>query len=87
MKNHGIQPSELMKNREALTKLAHSGDVKQLMRMLQKESNMQDAAKAAAAGNPAELMGMLQKLMNTQEGTKLIENISQRAKESGLTEK
>ena len=47
---------------------------------------MQAAAQAAAAGNPAQLVGMLQRLMNTPEGTKLIENISQKARESGLSE-
>ena len=87
MKESGMKPVELVKNREAISKLAQSGDAQQLMMLLQKEKNMQEAAQAAAAGKPAELMGMLQRLMNTKEGNKLIESISQKARESGLTEK
>ena len=86
MKDSGSNPSELIKQREAISKLAHSGDAQQLMKLLQKEKNMQGAAQAAAAGNPAELLKMLQKLMSTQEGTRLIDSISQKARDSGLTE-
>ena len=87
MKESRMNPVELAKNREAISRLAQSGDARQLLLLLQKEKNMEDAAQAAAAGKPDELMGMLQRLMNTKEGSKLIESISQKARESGLTEK
>ena len=85
MRGAGIDSTGESRNREAISRLARSGDAQKLMSLLRKEENMQGAAQAAAAGNPAELMGMLQKLMSTQEGTELIEKISQRARESGLT--
>ena len=86
MRGAGIDPSGLGNKQEAIARLARSGDAQQLMKLLKKESNMQGAAQAAAAGNPGELLGMLRRLMSTPEGTKLIETISQKAKESGLTE-
>ena len=86
MRGSGIDSSGRGNKQEAIAKLARSGDAQQLMKLLKKENNMQGAAQAAAAGNPGELLGMLQRLMSTPEGTKLIENISQKAKESGLTE-
>ena len=86
MRGSGIDSSGRGNRQEAIARLARSGDAQQLMKLLKKENNMQGAAQAAAAGNPGELLGMLKRLMSTPEGTKLIENISQRAKESGLTE-
>lgn len=86
MRGSGIDSSGRGNRQEAIARLARSGDAQQLMKLLKKENNMQGAAQAAAAGNPGELLGMLQRLMSTPEGTKLIENISQRARESGLTE-
>ena len=82
----GIDPSGRGNKQEAIAKLARSGDAQQLMKLLRKENNMQGAAQAAAAGNPSELLSMLRRLMSTPEGTKLIENISQKARENGLTE-
>lgn len=87
MRESDLDSVEQIKKREAISKLAQSGDAKQLMKLLQKEKNMRGAAQAAAAGKPAELIGMLQRLMSTQEGTQLIENISQKARESGLADK
>ena len=86
MRGAGIDSSVPGQKQEAIARLARSGDAQQLMQLLSRESNMQGAAKKAAAGNPGELLGMLQRLMSTQEGTKLIESISQKARESGLTE-
>ncbi len=86
MRESGVDPVNRIRNREAISKLARSGDAQQLMKLLQKEKNMQGAAQAAAAGNPGELIGMIQRLMSTQEGTRLIEKISQKAREDGLTE-
>ncbi len=86
MKEQGSNPMDLMKNREAISKLAQSGEAQNLMRLLQQGGGLQDAAQAAAAGDPAALMQKLQQLMNTQEGAQLVERISQQAKQQGLTE-
>lgn len=86
MRESGSNPSAHGNKQEAIARLARSGDAQQLMKLLNKESSVQGAAQAAAAGNPGELLGMLRRLMSTPEGTKLIETISQKARESGLTE-
>ena len=82
----GIGASELVKNREAISKLAQSSDAQRLMQLLKQGGGVQDAAQAAAAGNPSELMKRMQQLMSTQEGAQLVERISQQAKESGLAD-
>ncbi len=82
----GIGASELVKNREAISKLAQSSDVQRLMQLLKQGGGVQDAAQAAAAGNPGELVKMMQQLMNTQEGAQLVDRISRQAKESGLAD-
>lgn len=82
----GIGASELVKNREAISKLAQSSDAQRLMQLLKQGGGVQDAAQAAAAGNPGELMKMMQQLMSTQEGAQLVDRISRQAKESGLAD-
>lgn len=82
----GIGAAELVKNREAISKLAHSSDAQRLMQLLRQGGGVQDAAQAAAAGDPSELMKMMQQLMSTQEGAQLVDRISKQAKESGLAE-
>lgn len=82
----GIGASELVKNREAISKLAQSSDAQRLMQLLKQGGGVQDAAQAAAAGNPGELVKMMQQLMNTQEGAQLVDRISRQAKESGLAD-
>lgn len=86
MKEQGSNPMDLMKNREAIAKLAQSSDAQNLMRLLQQSGGVQDAAQAAAAGDPGALMKKVQQLMSTQEGAQLVERISQQAKKHGLTE-
>ena len=82
----GIGASELVKNREAISKLAQSSDAQRLMQLLKQGGGVQDAAQAAAAGDPSELMKRMQQLMNTQEGAQLVDRISRQAKESGLAD-
>ena len=86
MKEQGSNPLDLVKNREAISKLAQSSDAQNLMRLLQQGGGVQDAAQAAAAGDPSALMKKVQQLMNTQEGAQLVERISQQARKHGLTE-
>jgi len=83
----GNAPFEFGKgaDRETMKRLAQSGEVKQLVSMLQKQGSVQEAAKAAAAGNTGQLMDMMTQLMNTREGAQLIERIQSQAKRSGLS--
>lgn len=85
-KNNQGLGAEMMKNRDAISKLAQSNDAQRLMELLRQEGGVQDAAQAAAEGNPSELIKRVQKLMNSKEGAQLVERISQQAKKSGLAE-
>lgn len=84
-RDKGISGMELVKNREAISKLAQSSDAQQLMQLLQRGGGVQEAAQAAADGDPSELIRRMQQLMSTKEGAQLVERISRQAKESGLT--
>lgn len=82
----GLSSAELVKNRDAISKLAQSNDAQRLMELLRQGGGVQNAAQAAAEGNPGELLKRMQQLMSTQEGAQLVERISRQAKESGLAE-
>lgn len=88
--NHGKKekggPADLIRNRDAISQLAKSGDAQRLMELLKQGGGVQGAAEAAAKGDTSQLMGMMQRLMSTPEGNALVERISQQAKESGLAE-
>lgn len=75
---------ELGKNREAVSRLAQSGDARRLMELLEQEGGVQQAARAAAAGDPSSLMSMMNQLMRTKEGAALVERIESQAKKEGL---
>ena len=77
-------PAELMKNREAIGRLAQSGQAKRLVQLLEQSGGVKAAAQAAAAGKPEQLMAMMNQLMSTQEGARLMESISQQVKQAGL---
>ena len=83
---NGVNPMDLVKNRESLSKLAQSQDAQRLMELLNQGGGVQDAAKSAAEGDPSALLNMVNQLMSTGEGAKLVERLSQQAKESGLAE-
>lgn len=76
--------AQLAKNRDALSRLAQSGEARQLMSMLQQQGGVQEAARAAAGGDPSQLMSMMSRLMNTKEGADLVERIGSQAKRAGL---
>ena len=76
--------AELAKNREAITRLAQSGEAQQLFAMLRQQGGVHEAAKAAAAGDTGSLVEMVHRLMSTKEGAQLVERIGEQAKKSGL---
>ena len=76
---HSGIPADLMKNREAIGKLAQSGQAKRLVQLLDQSGGVK-----AAAGKPEQLMSMMNQLMSTREGAQLIESISQQVKQAGL---
>ena len=80
----GGKPVGMGKDREAIVRLAQSGEAKALISMLQKQGSVQEAAKKAAAGDAGKLMEMMAQLMNTREGAQLVEQIQNQAKRSGL---
>lgn len=75
---------ELSQNRDAITRMAQSGDAQRLMELLGQKGGVQQAAKAAAAGDPSQLMSMMNQLMRTKEGAELVERIENQAKQAGL---
>lgn len=79
-----ISGADLVKNRDAISKLAQSSDAQRLMQLLKQGGGVEDAAQKAAAGDAGELIARMKKLMNTQEGAQLVERISKQAKESGF---
>lgn len=80
----GISMAELMKNREAIAKLATSTEARQLVELLERRGGVQQAARAAAGGNTGALSAMVEELMRTQEGANLARSISDQAKRAGL---
>ena len=76
-------PADLVKNKEALNRLARSGDAQRLMELLRQGGGIQGAA---VKGDTSQLVGMMQRLMNTPEGGELVERISRQARQSGLTD-
>ena len=68
-------PADLVKNKEALNRLARSGDAQRLMELLRQGGGIQGAAEAAVKGDTSQLVGMMQRLMNTPEGGELVERI------------
>lgn len=76
--------AELVKNQDAIVRLAKSGEAQRLMTLLQQRGGVQEAAKAAADGDPSQLMSMMDQLMRTKEGAELVEQIGAQAKKAGL---
>ena len=74
----------LLKNRQAISRLAGSGEAKKLIGMLQKQGGVQDAARQAAEGDATQLIAMMNRLMGSREGAELVEQITAQAKQSGL---
>ena len=71
----------LGKHRQAIAKLAQSGDAQKLVQA----GGVQQAAQAAAQGDASHLMGMMNQLMSTKEGAALVERLRRQAEESGLS--
>ena len=80
----GTPAAELLKNREAIAKLASSDEARQLIRLLEQKGGVQQAASAAAGGNTGSLSAMVEGLMRTEEGARLVRRIEERAKQAGI---
>lgn len=78
------QMEQMIKNKEAVTRLAQSGDAKQLMNLLQQRGGVKEAAQAAAGGDPSQLMAMMSQLMQSEDGAALVERIEKQARQAGL---
>ena len=78
------QMEQMIKNKEAVTRLAQSGDAKQLMNLLQQRGGLKEAAQAAAGGDPSQLMTMMSQLMQSEDGAALVERIEKQARQAGL---
>lgn len=77
--------TELLKNRDAIDRLAQSNDARKLMELLKQQGGgVQQAAQAAAAGDPSQLMAIMNQLMNSKEGAELVDRIGAQAKQAGL---
>ena len=73
------------KNREAISRLAQSGDAQKLMALLNKQSgDVREAARAAAGGDPIQLMAIMDQLMHSKEGAELVDRIGSQARQAGL---
>ena len=70
--------------REAIQRLASSGDAQRLMQLLRQEGAVDQAANKAAKGDARELMERMQSLMRSGEGARLVERLTRQAKASGL---
>ncbi len=71
-------------NPATLMKLSKTGEVQQLMSMLQEKGSLQEAAKSASSGDATALLAMVKQVMSSTEGADLIENIQQKAKDAGI---
>ena len=71
-------------NREAIAKLAASAQARELVRLLNQQGGVQQAAQAAAGGDPGALTAMLEGLMRSEQGADLIRSIEEQAKRAGI---
>ena len=67
----------LLRDREALRRLAGSSDARALMALLQQlnGADLQAAARSAAAGDPAALTALLDRAVRTPEGARAVQGI------------
>lgn len=81
----GITAAELVKDRQAIGKLAQSSDAKKLVELLNRQNgDVKQAAQSAAAGDPSGLMAIIERLTSTKEGAELVERLGNQAKQAGL---
>lgn len=80
----GTPMEQLIKNKDAVARLAQSGDARQLMDLLQQRGGVKEAAQAAAGGDPSQLMAMMSQLMQSKDGAALVERIEKQARQAGL---
>lgn len=80
----GTPMEELIKNKDAVARLARSGEARELMNLLQRRGGVKEAAQAAAGGDPSQLMAMMNQLMQSKDGAALVERIEKQARQAGL---
>lgn len=68
----------------SLLKLSKTGEVQQLMSLLQQNGSLDQAAKSASSGDTTQLLSMVKQVMSSTEGAELIEHIQQKAKDAGI---
>ena len=83
-KSQSITAEQLVKDRQAITKLAQSKEAQSLMDLLRQSGDVQQAAKSAAKGDSAALVSMLEQLVRTQQGAQLIGQIENQVRQAGL---
>ena len=74
------QAADLLKNRQAMENLLRCEETRQLMAMLDQNSDgsLKDAAQSAMKGNTAQLMSLVQGLMNDPNNVRLVEELSKK---------
>ncbi len=68
----------------SLVKLSKTGEVQQLVAMLQQSGTLDKAAQSASSGDTSQLLAMVKQLMASEEGAELIGNIQKKAKDAGI---
>ncbi len=71
------QAAALMKNKEAVQKVAQSAEAQALLQMLDSGHGLQQAADQASQGNPKALFSLMQQVMKSPEGAQLVERLNQ----------
>lgn len=75
----GPQAAALLKNREAIRRMAQSPETQKLLQMLNRQSGggLKEAAQQAGRGNPKALMDMVDQLVKDKEGAQLVEQLKE----------
>lgn len=74
------QAAELLKNRRATEELLRSGEARQLLEQLNRDSGaaLEKAARSAMQGDASQLMGLVEGLMKDPENARLAERLNNR---------
>lgn len=70
------QAAALMKNKEAVQRVAQSAEAQTLLQMLDSGHGLQKAADQASQGDPKALFSLMQQVMKSPEGAQLLERIN-----------
>ncbi len=75
------QAQQLLHDKQALERLLHSGEARQLLQMLDEKAQggLKSAAQEAMNGSQAQLQALMQGLMQDPKGARLLEQLNQKA--------